>query len=796
MANSCPQCSYNDDYTQLISVPRNAVSVTIPSSVKSIYGGDSSNNAFLVARSTITTCFFEENSQLQVINQYAFSYCSKLQEIDLSKCSDLTTIEQYAFYGCSKLGKVTFPSQKLNSLAPYAFSYCGITSIKLPSSITTIGEGLFVSDYSLVTVEFDENIQVSNFPNYLFRKCTSLVEITIPNSVTAISDSFDYCYSLVRFHVSANNTKFIEYDNAIYSLDGTKIHKYPCGKTGSYTIRDNVTLIDSHCFMTSKLSEVIMPDTIKTTGIYVFYLSNISSIILSSNITSIGSNAFQECVNLKSIVLPEGLKEIGDQCFYGSKNLENISLPSTLNKIGGGAFLGCSDNLNINIQNNDNFKNENEMLINTKENLFIMYTGSSENIIIDKNIKEIGTSAFRGNTHIENIEFDDDSNLKTINYYAFQACANLKTFTFPPKLEQINLYAFDGCINLQSVVISSPISKIGNYAFLSCRSITTINLTSSNSILTIEHHAFLYCYNVTNIELCDGIKAITSYCFSETGLIEELVIPETVTLIEDHAFYKSKVRKIIFKRESQLESLFDFAFAQCENLESLNFPPYLKNISQHCFTNTKLQSITLPETVDYLGEFCFSDIPTLINFTIPENSSLEEISYGVFSGCSSFTHIFNFCERYEVENTALYNKRQTQFFILPPNSPVIYFNFPTTLRTIKPCALMGCHNLEIIFIPSDSVEEIGRNAFENCVNLRQINIPISVKEVYSNLFLGCTHLQCGLRIENRSHDFINKLVNDCKLPLRCISECSCTKQRCKYDSFRTLVFITIVFSAQ
>ena len=796
MVDVCPQCTFNDDYTKLMSAPNGAKEVTIPNSILSIYGGDINKNAFYVAKTTLKYCFFEENSKLQTIEKYSFCGCSSLLEINLSKCTYLTSIGDYAFNGCSSLKTISLPSERLTSLGGSAFSYSGITSIFLPASVTKFGESLFAYASNLQNVQFDANIQVTEIPNFLFRNCNSIKEITIPKNVVTILDAFDYCYSLVEFRVSEGNSKFVQIDDAIYSQDGKTIFKYPCGKTGTYRIQDGVEKIDQHCFITSQLSEIIMPNTVKETGIYSFFKSTISNITLSTNLTSLGGYSFELCIYLKSIVLPDGLQTIGDKCFSGCQILETINIPSSVTKIGGDAFGSCSENLTINIENGDYFMNQNDIFIDIVNNMIIMYTGNSTNITISQSVKTIGSSSFSKKKNLENVIFENNSNLTSIDMYAFRYCSNLKSIQFPQGLAIISNYAFESCASLMSVSIPSSTSQIGYHAFANCYSIQKVEINSESPDFYIDYYAFFKCSSITQMTLPNVIQIIRYYCFSETGPIEEVCIPASVQVIENHAFYKSKIKKLVFSNSSELEMISEFAFSQCENLESIEFPNTLKNISQHCFSNTKLESIKLPESIEYLGDYCFSDIKSLINFTIPKNSKLQNISFGVFSGCSSFTNIFNSCDQFKVENTALYNYDQTQFIILPPNSPVIYFNFPTTLRTIKPCALMGCHKLEIVFIPPDSVTEIHRNAFENCVNLRQINIPSSVKDVYSDLFLGCNKLQCGIRIENREPEFINKLVTVSKLPRRCISECLCTLKECKYDYIRSLIAISIVFSCE
>ena len=79
-------------------------------------------------------------------------------------------IQPRAFFGCSGLTSVTIPSS-VTSIGFAAFNSCsGLTSVTIPSSVTNIGDGAFNS-------------------------CSGLTSVTIPNSVTSIGYSaFSYCF--------------------------------------------------------------------------------------------------------------------------------------------------------------------------------------------------------------------------------------------------------------------------------------------------------------------------------------------------------------------------------------------------------------------------------------------------------------------------------------------------------------------------------------------------------------------------------------------------------------------------
>lgn len=114
------------------------------------------------------------------------------------------------------------------------------------------------------------------------------------------------------------------------------------------------------------------------------------------------------------------------------------------------------------------------------------YTGNGGNIVIPKNVKEIGDNAFSGNTTITSVQmsasvtsigksaFDScysltkiklSSKLTAIGDNAFWGCTSLKSISIPKSVKEIGFGAFVHCDNLKSIYIPKSITKIGNYSF-------------------------------------------------------------------------------------------------------------------------------------------------------------------------------------------------------------------------------------------------------------------------------------------------------------------------------------------
>ena len=228
------------------------------------------------------------------IDDYAFGYCYSLTSITLP--SNVTSIGDYVFYNCYSLTSITLPSS-VTSIGNDAFEYCSsLTSITLPSSVTSISDYVFYNCYSLTSITLPSS--VTSIGNDAFEHCYSLTSITLPSNVTSISKkAFEHCYSLT-----------------------------------SITLPSSVTSIGKNAFYNCcSLTSITLPSNLTSISDYVFYnCYSLTSITLPSSVTSISDYAFRYCYSLTSITLPSSVTSIGNYAFYGCVGLGEIHFkPST-----------------------------------------------------------------------------------------------------------------------------------------------------------------------------------------------------------------------------------------------------------------------------------------------------------------------------------------------------------------------------------------------------------------------------------------------------------------------------------
>ena len=270
------------------------------------------------------------------IGASAFAHCTSLTSIELPE--SVTSIGDRVFYCCSNLEAVKLP-EGTKTISEYFFSGCtNLKSITIPSSVTTISVG------ALNSTPFEEIIVSSDNPNYMaidnclytkdgttLIKSANITSIVLPSEVTTVSDyAFYNCDNLQNVELPESITKIGQY--AFYDCDNLQNVELP----------ESITKIEQYSFYDCNNLKYITMPCVENIGTYAFYKCNSLESLEMPVVTDIDDYAFQYCISLNNVDFGDKLKSIGVSSFESCVQLTRLILPNSTSYMYASSFKGCS----------------------------------------------------------------------------------------------------------------------------------------------------------------------------------------------------------------------------------------------------------------------------------------------------------------------------------------------------------------------------------------------------------------------------------------------------------------------
>lgn len=364
---------------------------------------------------------------------------------------------------------------------------------------------------------------------------------------------------------------------------------------------------------------------------------------------------------------------------------------------------------------------------------YLFYNSNLEKVVLGKDVKTIGDSAFRSSSYLVTVELGE--NVETIGDYAFSGCGSLTEISLNESLKTIGKRAFVST-KLQSIIIPDNVTEISEGAFYN---VPLKSVKIGNGVKTIEKDTFNYCADIETLELGSSIETIGESAFYNCSSIKTLILPDSLKTIEKEAFRQcAKLNDIVFP--DSVKSVGQGAFSECNALVNLKIGNGVEALGMSAFNGcTSIETVEIPASVETIGERAFSACESLKEFKVASDN-----------------------KNYTTLDGVLYNKNKTELISYPIGKSDVVFEIPkgvkiigdnafansslkrvvipNTVTSIYGSAFAYNNNLDSVVIP-ESVTYMNGAVFSNCMSLTNITIPKGLKRIYAYTFTGCYSLK-------------------------------------------------------
>ena len=289
-----------------------------------------------------------------------------------------------------------------------------------------------IMNNTVVSLSTEDLKGVTNIKDYIFRNCTSLENVELPNTIESIgSYAFYGCTGLTEFKIpdsvttigsyvfnSCSNLDTLYMGNGVTSIGSNSFVSCPLSKMYIHDLEHwfNNAILDmigvirlDEIYLNNELIEdVIVPDTVTTIPRECFiYVKSIKSVTISDSVTRVMDSAFSECENLETVTFGDNIELLNTHVFARSTKLNKLINSDKVGYVNSSCFQDC--------------------------------TGLTGEISF-LNATQIKNYAFAGCKNISSFVLGEVCT--TISASAFRNCSNLRTLTIkattPPSLANTN----------------------------------------------------------------------------------------------------------------------------------------------------------------------------------------------------------------------------------------------------------------------------------------------------------------------------------------------------------------------
>lgn len=441
-----------------------------------------------------------------------------------------------------------------------------------------IGENAFSGNTSITSVEIPSS--VTSIGDSAFEGCSGLTSIKIPSSVTSIGNSAFYnCVNLktvingsdLTFEEGATTYGYIAY-YADKVINGTIDGDFIFNKTNGKYYLTGYLGNDTH---------VVLPDKYNGQG-YI-----------------IGANAFRNCNNILSITIGSNVEEIEFSAFYGCENIAKVFwLPNTPPE--GYSNIYGYLNGKINYVANNNYKYLNNIVVTQFLSSKFEVDGM---VFIPLNLSERTCCVVDDlNNNLSNIIIKETVSYKNVALsvtdimpYAFYKNDVLTSLTLENK-GSVGISAFEGCTSLSRIDIPESTTSVGDYAFKDCDRLKVAKIEDRTTVLPLGKKIF------------DNSPLNSLYIGAKISYINDMSS-------EASPFCGNKYLKSVVITDVESD-IFDYEFYSCIGLESVTVGDGVERIGKWAFSGcSNLSEFVFGSNVTSIGEEAFSDCVNMTTIT-------------------------------------------------------------------------------------------------------------------------------------------------------------------------------------
>ena len=341
--------------------------------------------------------------------------------------------------------------------------------------------------------------------------------------------------------------------------------------------------------------------------------------------------------------------------------------------------------------------------------------GTTNTLFIPKGTTTIRSELLNSNELIQYIEWDNELKEISLQDYAFKD-SNIINLTIPRAVTSCGQSICNALESLQEVTWSATLNSLPAFSFQECKNLE--KFTCDSNLTKIETMAFYNCTNLSEAIFPDTLETLDNQCFYNCKLITNFTFNEGLKTIGFGVFSNTGLNEV--KLPKSLQKIYGQAFLGTP-ISTVDFGENIEYFEDKIFCKCQnLKYIDLKNKITLIPSETFLDCIELEEVKIPDN--ILRIGPSAFENCTKLSKITNSQGKNIFNNLTTIDKEAFR------NTALFEFYFNNNLTTINDYAFSSC-KFETIIIP-ETVTYLGDYVFHNN--------PIKTATIETD-FLG-THL--------------------------------------------------------